>query len=113
MITKKDGNKFDLDVGVERAISKLQREGKYIGKIVTKSTGDIEGLITVEEIRPDTVFEIPKYIVKLPSYTEKECRTIFREIVSIIKLCHDYGMAHRNLLLTSLLIDVKVRHNTH
>jgi serine/threonine protein kinase len=98
-----------LDAAVENAIWSLLQEGRYIGKVVVDTdSGNNEGLICVDETLPPTAQGLPSYIVELPSYTEKDCRIIFREIVSIIKLCHDNGMAHRNLLLTSLLVDRKV-----
>jgi serine/threonine protein kinase len=98
-----------LDASVERAIRRLIDEGRYIGKLVAENGSNNEGLICVEEVLPPTTQGLPNYIVHLPVYTEKQCRIIFREIVSIVKLCHDNGMAHRNLLLTSLLVDRKVR----
>jgi serine/threonine protein kinase len=76
---------------------------------VTENDSKNEGLICVEEVLPPTTQGLPNYIVQLPVYTEKHCRVIFRDIVSIVKLCHDNGMAHRNLLLTSLLVDRKVQ----
>jgi serine/threonine protein kinase len=95
----------------------LIRKHKYIGRIVPvdsnnnttgKNINNVDGLICVEEIAPKGPIGLPKYIVNLPSYTEKDCRVIFRQIVSIIKLCHDNGLAHRNILFTSLLVDSRV-----
>ena len=100
-----------MDAAVERAIRNLIREGLYIGNIVTENNGNNEGLICVEEVVPPSLQGLPNYIVQLPQYTEKDCRIIFREIVRIVKLCHENGMAHRNLLLTSLLVDGRVRSN--
>jgi serine/threonine protein kinase len=97
-----------LDAAVEKAVKNLIRKGKYIGKIIQNNGGNDDGLICVEEIPTNATYGIPEYIVQLPTYTEKHCRKIFRQIVSIIKLCHDNGLAHRNLLLTSLLVNKTV-----
>ena len=106
---KSNGNKFFLDAAVERAVRALIRNQKYIGKIITEDNSNTEGLICIEEIPPKTTSSIAEYIVRLPIYTEMHCRVIFRQIVDIIKLCHDNGLAHRNLLFTSLLVDSRVR----
>jgi serine/threonine protein kinase len=98
-----------LDATVERAVRALIRNQKYIGKIIAVNFGDNNGLICIEEIAPPTALSISKYIVSLPNYTEMHCRVIFRQIVEIIKLCHDNGLAHRNLIFTSLLVDTRVR----
>jgi serine/threonine protein kinase len=107
-LPKTNGNKFFLDAAVERAVRALIRNQKYIGKIVTDGNSNNEGLICIEEKPPQTASSIAAYIVQLPSYTEMHCRMIFRQIVEIIKLCHDNGLAHRNLLFTSLLVDSRV-----
>lgn len=112
-VPKSNGNKFFLDAAVERAVRALIRNQKYIGKIITEDNSNTEGLICIEEIPPKTTSSIAEYIVRLPIYTEMHCRVIFRQIVDIIKLCHDNGLAHRNLLFTSLLVDSRVRtHNS-
>jgi serine/threonine protein kinase len=98
-----------LDAAVERAVRALIRNQKYIGKIITDDNSNNEGLICIEEQLPKTASSIAQYIVQLPAYTEMHCRVIFRQIVEIIKLCHDNGLAHRNLLFTSLLVDSRVR----
>ena len=98
-----------MDAAVERAVRTLIRKEKYIGKIITDDSSNNEGLICIEEKPPKTASSIAEYIVRLPSYTELHCRVIFRQIVQIIKLCHDNGLAHRNLLFTSLLVDSRVR----
>jgi hypothetical protein len=108
LLQQNDGNRFYLDASVERGVRRLASEGKYIGKIITEDCGNSEGLICVEEITPSTYQVLPNFIVQLPVYTEKTCRHFFREIVSIFKLSHDSGMAHRNLLLTSLLVNERV-----
>jgi serine/threonine protein kinase len=97
-----------LDSAVEKAINKLIRKGKYIGRIIPNNNENDDGLICVEEKPTIDMYGIPEYIVKLPTYTEMHCRNIFRQIVAIIKLCHDNGLAHRNLLLTSLLVNKTV-----
>lgn len=101
---------------LERAVRVLKREGKYTGRIVADDTSeDNRGLICVnEDFTPSSAKVLPVYIANLKKYTEKDCRRICREIALIIKLAHDNGMAHRNLLLTSFLVEQKsVRnHNT-
>jgi serine/threonine protein kinase len=106
---EKDGNKFWLDASVEKAVRLLLSQGKYLGKIIPERNGeDNEGLICIEETPATTGDVLPRYITKLDVYTEKDCRRFVREIADIIKLIHDNGMAHRNLLLTNLYVDKKV-----
>lgn len=109
LLPRSNGNIFFLDAALDRAVRALIRNRKYIGKIITEDNSNNEGLICIEEIQPKTSSSIAVYIVQLPSYTEMHCRVIFRQIVEIIKLCHDNGLAHRNLLFTSLLVDSRVR----
>lgn len=86
----------------------LVKERKYIGHILVVPDEVNEGLVCIEEILPPKIVLLPMYIARLESYTEKECRRIFREIALIVKLSHDNGMAHRNLLLTNLLVNKEV-----
>lgn len=106
---RSNGNIFFLDAAVEKAVRALTRHHKYVGKIITDDSSNNEDLICVEEKPPATVSSLAEYIVRLPRYTEMHARMIFRQIVQIIKLCHDNGLAHRNLLFTSLLTDSRVR----
>jgi serine/threonine protein kinase len=110
-LPKKKGKSFFLDAALEGAVNRLIQEGKYIGKILPRSSsGNYDGLIFVEESVTTKMIGIQEYISELPTYTEKHCRIIFRQIVSIIKLCHSNGLAHRNLKLTSILVDKGVSH---
>jgi serine/threonine protein kinase len=105
----RDGNVFWLDAAVEPALNILQAEGKYVGRILDDSKVENAYLIYVKEFTPTNAYVLPSYISRLNRYTEKECRRICREIAEIIKLSHDSGMAHRNLLLTNVLVDRTVR----
>ncbi len=106
---RSNGNIFFLDAAVEKAVRALVRHHKYVGKIITDDSSNNDDVICVEERLPNTVSSLAEYIVALPRYTEMHARMIFRQIVQIIKLCHDNGLAHRNILFTSLLTDSRVR----
>jgi hypothetical protein len=110
---QKDGNVFWLEAATDRAVRMLLAQRKYIGRIVDEPSGERNsGLICLEEPSPrDTKSAeiLPRYIAKLATYTERECRSLIREVALIIKQSHDNGMAHRNLLLTNLLVDRTVR----
>lgn len=92
---------------MEKALRLLLAERKYLGRIIAEPGGNNEGKICVEETTPapSSVEVLPRFIANLNAYTEKECRRLVRDIALIIKKLHDNGMAHRNLLLTNLLVD--------
>jgi serine/threonine protein kinase len=91
----------------------LLEQRKYTGRIVDEPSGERNsGLICLEEPAPRETKSaeiFPRYIANLATYTERECRSLIREVALIIKQSHDNGMAHRNLLLTNLLVDRAVR----
>jgi serine/threonine protein kinase len=113
-LPRSNGNTFYLDASIQLAVQALIWDQKYVGAIITNENGDSNDFIYVEEKSLDTASSLSEYIVRLPSYTEMHARMIFRQIVQIIKLCHANGLAHRNLLFSSFLIDSTVReHEVH
>jgi len=110
-----DGTRFWLDGHVEIALNVLIVERKYSGRLLPDSGSteqNNEGDICVEEMTPANLKVLPHYIASLPSYTEKQCRKLCRQMAEIIKLSHDNGMAHRNIHMNNWLVDKRVRsHN--
>ena len=102
-------NRFWLDVAVEPAINVLMVNELYTGRFMESSNPEEDsGLLGLQEYTPQGARLLPRYVSRLPGYTEKECRNIFRQIVDIVKISHTNGMAHRNIHINNFMA-VKVR----
>jgi serine/threonine protein kinase len=66
-------------------------------------------LILVNELQSSSNVPVAMYISQYKSYSENDCRAIYRKIVNCIKIMHDAGLAHRNLHLGNVLTDIDVR----
>jgi serine/threonine protein kinase len=74
----------------------------------TGEDGSLAGMICIEEVISSIDTSVPEYIGRLDSYTEKDCRDICLQIAKCIEILHNAGIAHRNLHVENVLIDLFV-----
>jgi serine/threonine protein kinase len=88
------------------AVSNLAVTQSFHGQIRRRE----DNYIFIEE-RPlvDGYTLLLKAIAKLPRYTERECRNIFRQIVCQVEEFHRAGLAHRFLHTESFVVAEGVR----
>lgn len=65
-------------------------------------------MICIEETADPTACSLPQYIGRLQSYSERDCRAICLQLAKSIKCLHDSGIAHRDLHVENVLVDVFV-----
>lgn len=101
-----------MDSEVEMALATIMSYDIYSGEVVER-TRNVENATTVlmcvrETKHPDCI-AVPDFITTLQCYTEKDCRAICLELTKCIEILHNAGIAHRNLHLDNVQIDLLVR----
>jgi serine/threonine protein kinase len=81
----------------------------FSARVVDQRLNGSTGLICIEEIDSPIVCNVASYAVRSRSYTELDCRRIFRNIVTCVQKLHIAGIAHRNLNLNNFVLDPFVR----
>jgi serine/threonine protein kinase len=81
----------------------------YHGIVVDAKGEGPDGIMCVEENIPPDLFPLPEYIGRRGSYTEMDCRFLFKQVAVAIQCMHREGMAHRNLNMENVLSDIFVR----
>jgi serine/threonine protein kinase len=77
----------------------------FSARVVDQKVNGSSGLICIEEIDSPIVCNVASYAVRSLSYTELDCRKIFRNIVVCVQKLHNAGIAHRNLNLNNFVLD--------
>jgi serine/threonine protein kinase len=103
-----DGSRFWIDGEVEIALATIMSYEIYSGQVVERSESTDAVLMCIQETIPPMTGSIPDFVMQLQAYTEKECRAICLQVAKCIEILHNAGIAHRNLHLDNLLIDLLV-----
>jgi len=53
--------------------------------------------------------ELMKYVEEKQGLSEVECRSLFKQLISGIEVCHSQGIIHRDLKLENVLFESKAR----
>jgi hypothetical protein len=101
-----DGTCYWIHECMNNAVSHLAGTQSFHGQIRRRE----DNYIFIEE-RPlvDGYTLLLKAIAKLPRYTERECRNMFRQIVGQVEEFHRAGLAHRFLHTESFVVAEGVR----
>jgi serine/threonine protein kinase len=95
--------KFWLEKAMYNAVETMIVEKVYAGKIIQSN----EETFCVQESENQLI--VPRYISSMQSYTECDCRLLFRNIAENVRILHDQDVVHRRLNLDNLQIDQSVR----
>lgn len=98
-------------MSMREAIGMLIFTGTFHAEMVDELSGGDgeEGVICYREIPPLGAVTLAKHIGGLKRYTERNCRDIFKSIVSRVQILHESSVAHRNLHPDNILIEPDVR----
>jgi serine/threonine protein kinase len=95
--------KFWLEEALHGAVETMIVEKVYAGKIMQHN----KEIFCVQE--NDNQLIVPRYISSMKSYTECDCRLLFRNIAENVRVLHNQDVVHRRLNVDNLHVDQSVR----
>jgi Protein kinase domain len=104
-------SKYWIDMSLKEALEMLIFTGTFQAKLVEQQSGNdgAEGLICYREITPPSALTLANHIGGFDRYTERNCRDIFKSLVSRVQILHESSVAHRNLHPDNVLVQPDVR----
>lgn len=97
----KKTSRYRICSSVSEGLVALISTGGFSGRIVSRRG---EESVMIAEYESDENLKLPEFIASLETYTERECRCIFRRVLQCILTLHQQRVAHRTLTILSIRV---------
>jgi tRNA A-37 threonylcarbamoyl transferase component Bud32 len=91
---------------MHQAVVRLVESASFHGYVKKREDGY---MLIEEKVIADRYILLPRAVARFRSYTELECRNLFRKIALHVGKFHTAGLAHRCLHTESIVVAVGVR----
>lgn len=91
--------RFWLDSNVFKGVLLLLARETYCGRILYETPSNF----CVQEDSCSQAILLPYHIASLYSYTERECRGLFKEVLEAVNVLHNVNVAHRHLNMNHIV----------